>query len=192
MNRAALGPVMRSIVTSWQRNTKTYNLLRMKCKKVHWRKENNTNPLFNKQWVEWGAFFSRLRKWKANLKQQYQFRWGRSGYLRGPAERVILMPKCQLMLSTGVYVYMSACLSREVALAGGQVWRAGVLTIPSELRVQFSGVCLPHSAWKCTFSKDVTAPLTKTCFKWHQNILPGGPISWKCHLQKRTPGCTSK
>lgn len=73
--------------------------------------------------------------------------------------------KCQLMLSTGVYVYMSACLSREVALAGGQVWRAGVLTIPSELRVQFSGVCLPHSAWKRPFSKDVTAPLTKTCFK---------------------------
>ena len=27
----------------------------MKYKKVHWRKENNTNPLFNKQWVEWGA-----------------------------------------------------------------------------------------------------------------------------------------
>lgn len=49
MNWAALRPVIFSAVTSWQRNTKTYNLLRIKCKKVHWRKGNNTNPLFNKQ-----------------------------------------------------------------------------------------------------------------------------------------------
>ena len=49
MNWAALRPVICSTVTSWQRNTKTYNLLMMKYKKVHWRKENNTNPLFNKQ-----------------------------------------------------------------------------------------------------------------------------------------------
>lgn len=77
-------------------------------------------------------------------------------------------------------MYMCVCLSREVTPAGALVWKARVLAVPSGLRFRFSGVCLPRSIGKGTFSKDLFA----AWFERHQNILPGQPIIWKCSLQK--------
>lgn len=76
-----------------------------------------------------------------------------SGYVRGPADSVVFVTKYHLTLSSGiyVYVYVSVCLSREIALAK-------VLAVPSEPRVGFSSAYPPRSTPKGTFSKDVVAP----------------------------------
>lgn len=58
--------------------------------------------------------------------------------MSGPADSAVFMTKYQLMLSAGIDRSVSVCLSREIALAGGLAGKAGVLAIPSELRVRFS------------------------------------------------------
>lgn len=100
---------------------------------------------------------------------------------------MVFRTKYQLMLSAGIYISVSVCPSREVALGGG----AGKAGVPSELRARFSRVYLPLSTLRGTSSKAVVAPVTGTHFgtrtffqdgRWYRSGICG----------RKSPGCTSK
>lgn len=128
MNWAALRPAICSIVISWQTNTKTYNLLRIKCKKVHWRKENNTNPLFYKQWVKWDViFFFKVRWVKSKFKMAVSVLIGQEMVVWGVLCKWGFYDKVPVN-AICMYLCSHVCRSFQRGHADrGLRWKAGVL-----------------------------------------------------------------
>lgn len=187
MNWPALGPVICSTVTSWQRNWKTYNLWRMKCKKVHSRKENNTNPLFNKQWVKWGAFLGKVKevksKFKTAVSMQKRIQWLSEGsrWQCGFCDKVPLNVTLR-------YLRICVCMTFQRNSTGkgpGSSFRTGswVLScLSSSLHTEghlFQG-------WYCAH------PWLKQALTETRTFLQDGQLHASATCRSKTPGYTPK